>query len=230
MARPVFVLIVEDHELLAQALAAALDAEGIEVAVLPLSADPEREVSLRLAEGRPAVVLLDLDLGPGRRPGESLIRGLVAKGAAVVVVTGATDPLRLGGCLNLGAAGVLAKTSPVDGVLAAVRAAADGSPVMASGDRSALLARMRVRQAEERAAQAPFQRLTPREAEVLQQLAQGKAAEAIAVHFVVSESTVRTQIRGILNKLGVNSQLAAVAEAHRVGWVPPQEAPGRVRR
>ena len=67
----------------------------------------------------------------------------------------------------------------------------------------------------------PFERLTPREAEVLALLMQGQAAEAIARRFVVSEATVRTQIRGVLGKLGVGSQLAAVAEAHRVGWQAP---------
>jgi len=49
----------------------------------------------------------------------------------------------------------------------------------------------------------------------------GQGCEAIAAAWFVSEATVRTQIRGVLTKLGVCSQLAAAAQAQRVGWRPP---------
>ncbi len=64
-----------------------------------------------------------------------------------------------------------------------------------------------------------FEQLTPREAEVLRHLAAGLPAAAIASSSHVSEATVRTQIRAVLSKLGVQSQLQAVAVARRAGWL-----------
>jgi DNA-binding NarL/FixJ family response regulator len=66
-----------------------------------------------------------------------------------------------------------------------------------------------------------FHELTTREREVLGALMQGKSADTIAEESVVSVATIRTQIRSILAKLGVNSQLAAVARAQEVRWEPP---------
>lgn len=209
-------MIVEDHELLAQSLGVALAAEGldVELAVLSGGADVVAQAGTVGAE----VVLLDLDLGVDRSSGEALVPGLTALGAKVVVVSAATDPLRLGTCLELGAAGVLSKSRPFEDVLTAVLAAAAGRPVMRDDERQELLARMRKARAADRDRLAPFERLTRRESEVLALLMQGCNADAIAKQFVVSDATVRTQVRGVLTKLGVTSQLAAVAEAFRVGW------------
>lgn len=213
------VLIVEDHELLAQSLGVALQAEGLQVHVADLrSSTSVLDVARDLA---PHTVLLDLDLGDHQETGEALVPGLVSLGARVVVVSGSTDVLRLGTCLELGASGVLSKTRSFDDVLTAVQNAATGARVMPEVERQELLAAMRRSRAEQRERLEPFARLTPREAEVLDLLMQGRAAEAIARVFVVSEATVRTQIRAVLSKLGVTSQLAAVAEAHRVGWRSP---------
>jgi DNA-binding NarL/FixJ family response regulator len=63
--------------------------------------------------------------------------------------------------------------------------------------------------------------LTVREAEVLGLLMTGLAVRDIADASVVSEATVRSQVKSILSKLEVSSQLAAVGLAHRVGWTAP---------
>jgi DNA-binding NarL/FixJ family response regulator len=63
--------------------------------------------------------------------------------------------------------------------------------------------------------------LTVREREVLAHLMRGHTVREIATVGVVSEATVRTQVKSILAKLDVTSQLAAVGLAHRVGWRPP---------
>jgi DNA-binding NarL/FixJ family response regulator len=64
----------------------------------------------------------------------------------------------------------------------------------------------------------PFLILTPREQHVLAELMEGRTADAIAKSSWVALSTVRSQIKSILQKLGVNSQLAAVALARQAGW------------
>ncbi len=66
---------------------------------------------------------------------------------------------------------------------------------------------------------APFHCLTAREGQVLRALAEGVGVAAIAADWFVSEATVRSQVRGVLTKLGVTSQLEAVAAAHRCGWL-----------
>jgi DNA-binding NarL/FixJ family response regulator len=60
-----------------------------------------------------------------------------------------------------------------------------------------------------------------REREVLAHLMKGRTVREIAVSGVVSEATVRTQVKAILAKLDVTSQIAAVGLAHQVGWRPP---------
>ncbi len=216
-AEPTTVLIVEDHELLAQSLSLALAAEGMTVEVAP----PCSDAVLESARNRPpSVVLLDLDLGAGRDPGEALLPPLVALGSAVLVVSAATDELRLGMVLELGAKAVLSKSRPFSDLVEAVMAAARGDVVMREHDRQEMLAAARRRRAADTERLAPLSRLTSRESEVLSLLMGGRNAESIARHFVVSDATVRTQIRGVLTKLEVGSQLAAVARAHRAGWQP----------
>ena len=67
--------------------------------------------------------------------------------------------------------------------------------------------------------------LSTREAEVLKALMDGKSADEMPAEQFVSITTVRTHIRSILRKLGVRSQLAAVALAHRARWSVPAERP-----
>ncbi len=69
---------------------------------------------------------------------------------------------------------------------------------------------------------ARLERLTPRDREVLAQLVRGRTVREIAADGVVAEATVRTQVKAILSKLEVTSQLAAVGVAHYVGWRAPQ--------
>jgi two-component system, NarL family, nitrate/nitrite response regulator NarL len=68
-----------------------------------------------------------------------------------------------------------------------------------------------------------FDRLTPREEEVLSALMRGAKARDICTQSFVSMPTVRSQIRSILSKLGVTSQLAAVALAYQSGWSGPRD-------
>src|SRR5688572_4294699 len=125
---PATVFIVEDHELLAQSLGVALAAEGLEVKVADLGAG--RDVLEQARAAQPQTVLLDLDLGGRQESGEAFVPDLVELGARVVVVSGSTDVLRLGTCLELGAAAVLSKSRPFDDVLSAVQNAATGATVM----------------------------------------------------------------------------------------------------
>ncbi len=217
MTPAVSVLLVEDHELLAQTLQVAMASAGIPTELVALTS--AQAVLTTVEQVRPSLVLLDLELGEPVGDGGALVRPMVELGSAVLVVTGVTDLARVAAAVEAGAVGYVAKSLPFERLLEVVREALSGRPVLAEAERSELLALLRRRRAEETQLRAPFDRLTPREKQVLRAIAEGHNVEAIAERWVVSRSTVRTQVRGILTKLDVSTQIAAVARARQAGWL-----------
>ena len=219
------VLVVDDHTVLSQALADALSLHGlggnVRVAA-PHQLEPEALLALVHSE-RPDVVLLDVFLGQGN-VSLPVIPRLRETGSAIVVLTASEDRAVWAQALEAGAAGVLPKSAPFDVVVDAVHRAAAGDPLLSDRERSDLLETLaESRQAEEQRLDA-FARLTPREQEVLAGLVAGTPVKGIARDLGVSLPTVRTHIRSLFDKLGVNSQRAAVTLALREGWKP---GPGR---
>ena len=213
------VLIVEDHELLAQSLAFALRADGFEV---HQSAALDAESILGAArETEAEVVLLDLDIGGELGSSTSLIKPLQQSGARVVMLTAITDRVRLAECVEAGATGIVSKSESFDRLIDAVKEAITVGSLLSPAQRDELLAELRRQRADERKRMQAFSQLTAREQEVLGALMDGRSAEQIATDAVVSLATVRSQIRAILMKLGVHSQLGAVALARKAGWSPP---------
>jgi DNA-binding NarL/FixJ family response regulator len=211
------VLIVEDHGLLADSLLYALRAEGLDAdKISPVTADGILAAARRLS---PTVVLLDLDLGGEIGSSVGLIPPLHELGAQVVMVTGITDRTRLAECLEAGATGLIDKATSFDQLVDSVREVADLGTIVPAAQRDMLLTELREQRKADQRRHEPFERLTPREREVLAALMDGKSASVIAQESFVSLATVRSQIRTILMKLDVNSQLTAVAMAKRNGWV-----------
>jgi DNA-binding NarL/FixJ family response regulator len=207
--------IVDDHALLAQVLAHGLEAVGFQTRVLQPSAEPEVIAFARELEAD--VLLLDLHLGAVGSSIEMIPR-LRALGCKVVVVTGEPSPVQWGACIEAGAHAVLSKATSFDELVDHISAILDDE-VANRGENEDLLVQLRRHREEERRRVECFERLTAREREVLHDLAQGMPAEVIAATRFVAVSTVRSHIRSILQKLGVNSQLAAVALAARSGWL-----------
>jgi two-component system, NarL family, nitrate/nitrite response regulator NarL len=215
------VALVEDHTLLADSLHMALVAQGFDSTTVPVPRDVDsgRTLLQPILSGRPKVVLLDLDLGPAG-DATTLISPLTQAGCAVVVITGSADPGRWGHCLALGSRTVLPKSSSLDEILAVVHAVTKGWAVMPEVRRLELIRRWYQQRSDEHGVHRKLGRLTAREREVLQALAGGKRVREIACESFVSEATVRSQVKSILAKLGVTSQIAAVALARDVGWEP----------
>jgi DNA-binding NarL/FixJ family response regulator len=117
----------------------------------------------------------------------------------------------MAGAVAAGAIGAVSKSATLQVLLDTVFAAAAGDEVMTEEERNEWLLRYQSYQAQRRELDQHLARLTPREREVLDLLDQGNSARTIAVHLVVSLTTVRAQIRAILAKLDVKSQLEAVA-------------------
>ena len=213
------VIMIEDHELLAQSLQLTLKAEDVDV-VRVWSEDRE-DLTQQAIANAPGLLLLDFDLGDDVGVAFGLIEPMSAAGLDVVMLTGERNPLVLARCLEEGAVGVINKSVSFDELLEQIHAALRGEELMPRHEREELLSQLRLHRAERDQQLRAFRDLTAREAEVLGELMQGKAADTIADESVVSVATIRTQIRSILAKLGVNSQLAAVARAQQARWQPP---------
>ena len=141
----------------------------------------------------------------------ALVEPLCRAGWRVVVLSGSSDAGRIGGALAAGGFVWVPKNAPFPTLLAAIREAREGRWVIPAGRRHQLIEIHRHTEDERREIAAKLEKLTPREREVLGLLAAGRRAQGVADHFVVSLATVRTQIRAVLTKLEVGSQLEAVA-------------------
>ncbi|MCW2764486.1 MAG: LuxR family transcriptional regulator [Nocardioides sp.] len=222
MARSaVRVAIIEDHALFAESLELALSLEGYDVRRTPHQGAGTTVNAMLAAvlRARPRIVLLDLDLGP-YGDGARLIAPMAAAGIQVVVVTGSPDRPRWGECLRNGARKVHVKTQPLNEILATVRRINQGFPVIDRSERDQLVQLWRDQRQERHQMTERLQLLTQREQQVLGHLMRGRTVREIAANSVVSEATVRTQVKSILAKLEVSSQLAAVGLAHHIGWRP----------
>jgi len=207
------VAIVDDHQLLALSLAMALQSDGHGARVVPVA---RRSVESLAQDATTATVaVVDLDLGPGPdglpRDGAELLPHLRAAGVPTVVLTGDQDLARWGECLDNGAVTVLPKHERLERLVDAVADLLRGRLVAQPAWRADAARAWKDRRAEREQLLEPLGRLTPREREVLELLAEGLTVTEIAQRDVVSVPTVRTQVRNVLAKLGVTSQLQAVA-------------------
>jgi DNA-binding NarL/FixJ family response regulator len=205
------VLVIEDHPVLAQTLVAALGSRSIHAIVAPSTA--EADVLAMAVAG--TLAILDLQLADGQ-DGSLLVAPLRRAGAEVLVLTGSRDLEAIGRALDYGAVEVIDKASPFEQVLAAVTSALDGTGPLDTAGRTALERAVRTWRSEHARATAVLDRLTPREQQVLDELCRGRAVDEIAASARVSLTTVRSQVAAVLTKLGVHSQLTAVARAREL--------------
>ncbi len=177
-------------------------------------------------------MLLEVHLGRAAGDGVELISALVSTGAQVVVLTAERRRKALAEWLEAGAAGWIQKHADLDEVDSTLSRIVAGETIIGRTEQSELLEHLRVERIHMIRARARFERLTPREALVLAALADGLTAEEIAQQHFVALTTVRSQIRAVLQKLDVRSQLAAVAiaDTHRSllpsdAFIGPRPAP-----
>jgi DNA-binding NarL/FixJ family response regulator len=208
-------LLVDDHATLREPLAFMLDRE------------PEFEVVAQadsLAEARRAfdgvdIAIVDLDLPDGS--GIELIGELRAVNprGAVLILTASAEREVHARAVEAGAAGVLHKSIRPKDVVGVVRRLAAGEAILSTKEVVELL-RLAGRQRErEYGARWAVERLTPREREVLQALADGLSDKEIAERLHIGVGTVRNHIVSIFGKLGVQSRLQALVFAVRHGVV-----------
>jgi len=215
------VVIVDDHPVLARLVADALREAGIATATALAHDAPDLDVLTVAA--RPDLCLFDLDLGDEQAAGTTLARTAFDAGLQVAMFTGSTDEAALGRCIGAGASGIIGKHLGFAQVTEAVSKLLRGEGCNTDADtlRWVLAAQRDANEREKRL--HPFGQLSRREQAVLRHLIDGLHVDQIAEVDYVSTATVRSQVRAVLRKLDVRSQLAAVALAHRVGWPEPEE-------
>ena len=210
------VLIVDDHDLFRTGLRSLLEEEGFTVAD---SSSGEAAVR-RAASFGPDVVVMDMNM-PGMSGIEATPLVLeAAPGASVLMLTIATDESRVFEALRAGASGYLLKDAELSDIVAGVRAAAAGHSAIAPRVAGPLLASVRdqdARQAQ-RAATSRID-LSNRERSVLELVAEGCDNAEIARRLYVSQSTVKSHVSRLLEKLGVENRVQAATFAVRYGLV-----------
>ncbi|MGA8847741.1 MAG: response regulator transcription factor [Nocardioides sp.] len=216
------VTLVENHVLFAEALDIALTLEGYAVSRVTIDAQALRTDPLvrTIVDTRPNVVLLDLNLGPSTN-GVSVIRPLTQIGIPAVVITSSQDPARWGECLDNGASTVICKSKPLSAILSVITLINEEHWHLPDEERERLIAVFHEDKGQVQDCRARLATLTPREREILDELLRGRQVRQIAQDFVVSEATVRAQVKSILAKMSVSSQLAAVGLALRGHWPQP---------
>jgi DNA-binding NarL/FixJ family response regulator len=230
---PIRVLLVDDQPLLRMGFRLIL--EGEEDLCVVGEASEGAEAVRRVAELRPDVVLMDV-----RMPvldGIEATRAITSAGSAariIILTTFDLDEYAFAG-LQAGASAFLLKDVAPAELVSAVRVVAGGDAVVAPRITQRLLetyVRSR-RPAEEGAAPLPhssgarpardplLEDLTPRETEMLEAISEGLSNAEIAHRYFLSEATVKTHVRRILNKLQLRDRVQAVVYAYETGLVVP---------
>lgn len=211
--RPIRVVIIDDHPLVHQGIAAIF---GLYDDIELVGAAINVEEGLQLLAEHPDVALIDLNLGVDS--GLTLVeKGRdLAPGCRLVILTSALDPEKVRQALSFGVAGYLLKDALPTEMVQAIRLVAKGRPYMDP-------AVMEIMLSGPSSHDPSVEQLTERQKDVLIALGQGKGTREIADALYVSESTVKKHISEILAKLGLADRTQAALYAVAKGFVRVEE-------
>lgn len=207
------ILIIDRHLMIAESLAFCLNLEGFQVDLAVPSPEGDLE-DIQLS--RWGVVILHIELET--QDDIQHVVPLLSERGPVVALTARTNRLRQAWCVQAGAVGLADKEQPVRSLIEIVHRILNGENTLRPKEKDALLELGRRHTSEVHRRRAPFLDLTEREQVVLTHLLDGQPVRTIARLSGVTEATIRSHIRSIFRKLGVNSQLRAVSLARQVGW------------
>jgi DNA-binding NarL/FixJ family response regulator len=211
------VLIVDDERTFGEALELALGREKDLLVVDVTTSGPEAVASA--AEHRPDVVIMDVAM-PGMSGIEATRRIKESEpDAQVVILSGHDDEYMLARAMQAGASGVLRKTETFVELARSVRAAHLGEAINEPAEVERAFRRLRHRRTQDAGAAERLARLTPRELEILQLMAEGRSPEGISTALGVTPATLRTHTQNLITRLGVHSKMEALVLAIRHGTV-----------
>jgi len=204
------VVIVDDHNLVREGIARLIGSEpDLEVVG---QASSLAEGHALVAEGGADVLVVDVSMPDGS--GLALARSarLAFPALGIVVLTMHNDDDTLLEALDAGASALVLKSSTSDDVLEAIRRTATAPDAFTATGLAAAL-----RRRSTLAAAKPI--LTPRETEVLMRLVDGDSVALVARQLFMSESTVKTHVGKVYEKLGAHNRASAIMAAVRLGFV-----------
>lgn len=172
-----------------------------------------------LEEHRPDLLVAEVDLPEGREEGLSIVSLAREAGLTVVVLSKSDDPDLIDAALDAGASAFLSKTTGPDEIAAAVGQALASSSYRTNGATATItqFPRNRVRP-----------RLTRREVEILQLVAEGRSNREAGQVLWVTDQTVKFHLANIYRKLGVRNRYDAATWARENGLLETVEAPSEV--
>ncbi|HKV45923.1 MAG TPA: response regulator transcription factor [bacterium] len=212
------VILAIDLVLMRQGISWVLNAfEDIKVIGEADSADEAIRVALEL---KPNVVLMDQELGEEDGLGATRMIKQAMPQIEVIVMTDHLDDAKALEAIEAGATGYILKDIPGTNLATAVRSVCHGRAFFHPEITRKLMERLGRLARERRGAQRPESGgLTPRELDILVEVAKGRTDQEIATRFVVAEGTVKTHIRHILRKLPARNRAQAVAYVLRKGLI-----------
>jgi DNA-binding NarL/FixJ family response regulator len=219
MGEEIRIAVVDDHDTFREPLAFMLEREpDLTVVARPRSLSEARGV-LESAELAVDVAIVDLNLPDGS--GADFIKELRGSRprAKALVLSATADRKHLATAIEAGAAGVMHKSAPMGDLVEAVRRLQAGEQLLSQQEVIEALRFLTRERESNREAQLASEKLTPREREVLQALAEGSSDKEIARRLHVGEGTVHSHVANILSKLEVSSRLQALVFAVRHGVV-----------
>ncbi len=210
MPETIRVLIVDDHAIVRSGLLSILSGED-DIRVVGEATDGNEAIAMA-ASLQPHVVLMDI-LMPRCSGLEALpVIKEKAPGAKVLMLTISTEEKDLFTALKFGAQGYLLKGAGIAEVVTAIRRVAAGEVTLSPQMAGSLVSEFRQRQNNKEDVD-----LSPREMEVLKLVGDGLTNAEIAEKLFLGESTVRTYLSRLLDKLQLRNRAAAVAYATRRG-------------
>ncbi len=210
MKDPTRVLIIEDHQVVAEGLAALINDQK-DMTVVG-NAGSVAESIVRAAALKPDVALIDFRLTDGTGADAAAgIRQLRPETRVIFLTREDSDAARFA-ALEAGASAFIHKSRAAQDVVDAIRKVADGGSLFTPRTIAQLLN-------SRREVEAQLERLTPREKEVLRMMAEGTSSREIASRLGISYTTVRTHIRSLGSKLGVHSKLEAIVKARELALI-----------
>ena len=200
------VLLIDDHDLIRGGLRGAFERDGA-FEVVDEAGDIRRGTAAALSL-RPDVIVIDVNLPDGS--GLDAVRTLRGElpDVGIVVLTMYDDDTHLFGALEAQASAFVAKSAPTDEVLSAAKHAAAAPHAFTAADLAGAM-RRRMDPAKPR--------LSSREQEVLDLLGQGLTVPALAKRLYISESTAKSYVSKVYEKLGAGNRSQALVEAVRLG-------------
>lgn len=209
------ILLIDDHVLFREGLASLLKTQSdFEVVGAANSVSEAVEQAQTL---QPDLILMGYDLRDGTGPEATL--AILAKQPQVVIVflTVYEDDKHLFAAIRSGAKGYLPKNIPVEQLMSYLRHARDGKPAITPDLTRRILERFSQTEPRSPVRDSVISSLTPRELEVLQEVAKGHSNQIIATNLFISERTVKNHVSRIFSKLKVQNRYEAAELARRIG-------------